>query len=174
MNPSDSLATPTRRALLRSGLSAGVFFAGPLTVLADAPPGVDHWREGFRARARPKGISDATYRRVMGRIEPDMTVFKQMQKQPEFSEETWQYINGRVSDGQITAGKEARKKNEALFARIEHDLGVERGTLLALWGVESAFGDPLVQQNHMRPVFPSLAALAWNEPRRKAYWESEL
>jgi membrane-bound lytic murein transglycosylase B len=31
-----------------------------------------------------------------------------------------------------------------------------------------------VQQNHMRPVFPSLAALAWNEPRRKAYWESEL
>ena len=26
----------------------------------------------------------------------------------------------------------------------------------------------------MRPVFPSLAALAWNEPRRKAYWEAEL
>src|SRR3984893_2964205 len=174
MKPSDSLATPTRRALLRSGLSAGVFFAGPLTVLADAPPGFDHWREGFRARARAKGISDATYRRVMGRIEPDMTVFKQMQKQPEFSEETWQYINRRVSDWRIIAGKEALKKNEALFARIEHDFGVERGTLLALWGVESAFGDPLVQQNHMRPVFPSLAALAWNEPRRKAYWETEL
>ena len=66
------------------------------------------------------------------------------------------------------------RKNEALFARIEQDFGVERGTLLALWGVESAFGDPLVQQNHMRPVFPSLAALAWNEPRRKAYWETEL
>jgi lytic murein transglycosylase len=40
--------------------------------------------------------------------------------------------------------------------------------------VESAYGDPQVQQNHMRPVFPSLAALAWNAPRRKAYWESEL
>ncbi len=26
----------------------------------------------------------------------------------------------------------------------------------------------------MRPVFPSLAALAWNAPRRKAYWEGEL
>jgi lytic murein transglycosylase len=61
-----------------------------------------------------------------------------------------------------------------LFSRIEQDYGVERGTLLALWGVESAFGDPLVQQNHMRPVFPSLAALAWNEPRRRAYWETEL
>ena len=59
------------------------------------------------------------------------------------------------------------RKNEALFARIEKDFGVERGTLLALWGVESAYGDPQVQQNHMKPVFPSLAALAWNAPRRK-------
>ena len=110
----------------------------------------------------------------MGHIEPDMTVFKQMQHQPEFNEQIWQYINRRVSDWRIIAGKEALRKNEAVFARIEHDYGVERGTLLALWGVESAYGDPLVQQNHMRPVFPSLAALAWNEPRRRAYWEAEL
>ena len=114
-----------------------------------------------------------TYTRVMARIEPDMTVFQQMRNQPEFSEQIWQYINRRVSDWRIIAGKPLRD-NEALFTRIEHDFGVERGTLLALWGVESAFGDPLVQQNHMRPVFPSLAALAWNEPRRKAYWETEL
>jgi len=32
----------------------------------------------------------------------------------------------------------------------------------------------VVQKNHMRPVFPSLAALAWGEPRRRAYWEKEL
>ena len=94
--------------------------------------------------------------------------------QPEFNEQIWQYINRRVSDWRIIAGKEALRKHEALFARIEHDFGVERGTLLALWGVESAYGDPLVQQNHMRPVFPSLAALAWNAPRRRAYWETEL
>ena len=110
----------------------------------------------------------------MGRIEPDMSVFKQMRNQPEFNEQIWQYINRRVSDWRIISGKEALRKNESLFARIEQDYGVERGTLLALWGVESAFGDPLVQQNHMRPVFPSLAALAWNEPRRRAYWETEL
>ena len=97
-----------------------------------------------------------------------------MQKQPEFNEQIWQYINRRASDWRIINGKEALRKNEALFARIEQDFGVERGTLLALWGVESAYGDPLVQQNHMRPIFPSLAALAWNEPRRRAYWETEL
>ncbi len=174
MKQPDSPPTATRRALLRSGVAAGVLLAWPLAASAASPPGFDRWRDRFRARALARGISDATYTRVMGRIEPDMSVFKQMRDQPEFKEDIWQYINRRVSDWRIIAGKEALRKSAALFARIEQEFGVERGTLLALWGVESAYGDPQVQQNHMRPVFPSLAALAWNEPRRRAYWETEL
>ncbi len=174
MKRPDFLKSPARRALLRSSIGAGLLLANPLAALAVAPPGFEQWRESFRARALAKGISDATWNRAMGHVEPDMTVFKQMQKQPEFNEQIWQYVNRRVSDWRVIAGKEALRKNEALFARIEKDFGVERGTLLALWGVESAYGDPLVQQNHMQPVFPSLAALAWNEPRRRAYWETEL
>src|SRR6201991_3112260 len=173
MKAADSLSTPTRRAMLRAGLGAAALAVQPLVARA-APPGFDQWRDGFRARALAKGVSEATWNRAMARLEPDTSVFREFQSQPEFTEETWQYINRRVSDWRIINGKIALKKNEALFARIEKDFGVERGTLLALWGVESAFGDPLVQQNHMTPVFPSLAALAWNEPRRKAYWETEL
>ncbi|ABE63096.1 Lytic murein transglycosylase [Nitrobacter hamburgensis X14] len=168
----DSRIQFSRRSALQC-LGAAAALA-PFPALAAMPQGFEQWRDKFRARALSKGISDATWARCVGRIEPDMSVFKQMRKQPEFHEKTWQYINRRVSDWRITAGKEALRKNEALFARIEHDFGVERGTLLALWGVESAFGDPLVQKNHMRPVFPSLAALAWNEPRRRRYWETEL
>ncbi len=163
----------TRRALLRSGLGAGTLLAIAHPALA-APAGFDAWRDGFRAKASAKGISAATYDRVMGRLEPDTSVFQKMKKQPEFHEQVWQYVNRRASDWRITAGKEALRKNSGLFDRIERDFGVERGTLLALWGVESAYGDPLVQTNHMRPVFPSLAALAWQEPRRRAYWETEL
>jgi membrane-bound lytic murein transglycosylase B len=162
-----------RRALLRLGAGAAVLATQPLTALA-APAGFDAWRDGLRERAMAKGISAATWNRVMARLEPDMSVFKELRNQPEFKEQLWQYINRRASDWRIINGKIALKDNAALFARIEKDFGVERGTLLALWGVESAYGDPLVQQNHMRPVFPALAALAWNEPRRKAYWEAEL
>jgi lytic murein transglycosylase len=171
MTQPDSL---NRRTLLRSGLGAAVMLLQPAVARAAAPPGFDQWRDNFHQHARATGISEATWNRAMGHVEPDMTVFKEIRNQPEFNEQIWQYINRRVSDWRIIAGKEALKKNEVVFARIEKDFGVERGTLLALWGVESAFGDPLVQQNHMRPVFPSLAALAWNEPRRRAYWESEL
>jgi membrane-bound lytic murein transglycosylase B len=162
-----------RRTLLRLGAGAIALAAQPLTAFA-APPGFDAWRDGLRERAMAKGISAATWNRVMARLEPDMSVFKELRNQPEFKEQLWQYVNRRVSDWRIINGKIALKDNAALFSRIEKDFGVERGTLLALWGVESAYGDPLVQQNHMRPVFPALAALAWNEPRRKAYWEAEL
>jgi len=171
MTSSDSRFVPTRRRLLQAALGATVM--APAVALA-APAGFDEWRDRFRSRALAKGISPQTWDRVMSLLEPDMSVFKNFQKQPEFNEQLWQYINRRVSDWRIISGREALKRNEALFARIERDYGVERGTLLALWGVESAYGDPLVQQNHMRPVFPSLAALAWNEPRRRAYWETEL
>ncbi|HLG80131.1 MAG TPA: lytic murein transglycosylase [Bradyrhizobium sp.] len=173
MSEADSQDNWTRRAWLTHGLGAVTLLLRPVGVLA-APAGFERWRAGFHQRALSKGITEATWERCMAHVEPDMSVFKEIGDQPEFNEEVWQYINRRVSDWRIIHGKEALKKNAALFTRIEKDFGVERGTLLALWGVESAYGDPLVQKNHMRPVFPSLAALAWNAPRRKAYWESEL
>jgi lytic murein transglycosylase len=164
---------PSRRSLLAGALGAASAIALPHPSSA-APADFDRWRDEFRLRALGRGISAQTFDRVMGRIEPDMSVFKEIRNQPEFHEQLWQYINRRVSEWRIIAGKDAAKQNAELFSRIERDFGVERGIMLGLWGVESTFGDPIVQKNHMRPVFPSLAALAWNEPRRRAYWDSEL
>jgi len=134
----------------------------------------DSWRAQFAQKAAARGVSMQTYQRVMGRIEPDMSVFAKMRRQPEFHEALWQYLNRRVSDWRLRAGVSAYAENRALFARIERDFGVERAVMLGLWGIETAYGDPLVQKNHMKPVFPSLAALAWREPRRRRYWETEL
>jgi membrane-bound lytic murein transglycosylase B len=132
------------------------------------------WIESFRSRAAARGVSDATYTRVMGSLKPDTSVFDAIRSQPEFNEQLWQYLNRRVSDWRIQTGKEKLKEHGALLARIEKDTGVSRMVLLALWGVESAYGDPDVQKSLMRPVFPSLAALAWGESRRRKYWEKEL
>jgi membrane-bound lytic murein transglycosylase B len=110
----------------------------------------------------------------MRAVRPDMAVLDAIHDQPEFNEQLWQYINRRVSDWRIIAGREKAKEYAALFARIERDFGVEPAMMLGVWGIESTFGDPIVQKNHMRPVIPSLATLAWGEPRRRAYWEAEL
>jgi membrane-bound lytic murein transglycosylase B len=120
------------------------------------------------------GITEETYSHVMHGIRPDTTGLEAIKSQPEFGEQLWQYLNRRVSDWRVITGREKAKEYAPLFSRIEKDFGVERAVTLGVWGVESTFGDPLVQQNHMRPVIPSLATLAWGEPRRRAYWESEL
>ena len=165
----------SRRACLHSALAAAASIALPLDALAQsAAQPFEQWVETFRARARARGISDATYNRVMSGLKPDMGVFALQRSQPEFSEQLWQYLNRRVSEWRITYGKERAREFAPLLARIEKDHGVAPVTLLGLWGMETAFGDPVVQQNHFRPVFPSLAALAWGEPRRRAYWEKEL
>jgi lytic murein transglycosylase len=120
------------------------------------------------------GVTADTYTRVMRGVSPDTTGLSAIRNQAEFNQKLWQYLNRATSDWKIIAGKEKAKEYAPLFARIERDYGVERAFMLGVWGIESAFGDPVVEKNHMRPVIPSLATLAWAEPRRRAYWEGEL
>jgi len=110
----------------------------------------------------------------MDTVRPDTAGLEAIRSQPEFNEQLWQYLNRRVSDWRVIAGRAKAQEYAALFARIERDYGVDRSTMLGVWGVESTFGDPLVQKNYMRPVIPSLATLAFAEPRRRNYWEGEL
>lgn len=170
--PLDS--APSRRRLLEIALaSAGAFVLPPALFAQGAQP-FDQWIAAFRSKALARGISDATYDRVMTGLKPDMGVFALQRSQPEFKEQLWQYLNRRVSEWRIVTGRERAKQYAPLFNKLESDFGVSRTTLLGLWGMETAYGDPVVFQNHMRPVFPCLAALAWGEPRRRAYWETEL
>jgi membrane-bound lytic murein transglycosylase B len=162
----------SRRACLP--LFAGSLVAWSRSAPAQGSASFDQWAAAFHARAQARGISDATYTRVMTSTKPDTSVFALIRDQPEFNEEVWQYLSRRVSDYRITTGKEKMKEYAPLLARVEKDYGVDRSIMAGIWGIESAYGDPDVQKNHMRPVIPALAALAWGEPRRKSYWEQEL
>jgi membrane-bound lytic murein transglycosylase B len=165
--------TIARRAWLKA--AAGALAATLLPPRPDAQgASFDQWIDAFAAKAMAHGITAATYTRVMHGMRADTIGLEAIRQQPEFNEQLWQYLNRRVSDWRIVAGRDKAKEYAALFARIEKDFGVERAVMLGVWGVESTFGDPVVQQNHMRPVLPSLAALAWAEPRRRNYWEQEL
>ena len=134
----------------------------------------EQWVNAFRAKAVARGVSEETYNRVMRAVKPDTGVYALVARQDEFAEQLWQYLNRRVSDWRITTGKERARQYAPLLDRIEQDYGVDRYILLALWGIESGYGDVVDNPKYMRPVIPALAALAWGEPRRRAYWEQEL
>ncbi|MFZ1951276.1 MAG: lytic murein transglycosylase [Pseudolabrys sp.] len=164
----------TRRILMASAVGLAASFAFDLHVKAAQSPAFAHWIAAFRPRALNRGISEQTYDRVMGAVTPDTSVFEQYRAQPEFTELMWQYINRRCSGWRVITGKERAKEYAGLLARVEKDYGVDRYILLGLWGMESSFGDVVTNSKYMRPVIPALAALAWGEPRRRAYWEAEL
>jgi membrane-bound lytic murein transglycosylase B len=165
----------TRRGLLRGTLAIASTLATAAPALAQrAGQSFERWVVAFKPRALARGVSSATYDRVMGGLKPDNSVFALQRAQPEFTEQIWQYVHRRASDWRITTGREKLQQHAALLERIEKAYGVDRHILVALWGVESAFGDPGVQEKYMRPIFPALAALAWGEPRRRKYWETEL
>ena len=168
---SDAIA---RRTLLNGLLATLAATTTDASLAHSARISFAQWVESFRARARARGVAEATYQRVMGAIKPDTEVLDLERSQPEFREPMWQYINRRVSDWRIITGKARAVEHAALIERIENQYGVDRYLMLGLWGMESAFGEVVTSRKHMRPVIPALAALAWGEPRRRSYWEGEL
>jgi lytic murein transglycosylase len=167
-----SISSPlSRRALLAA---AGAAPLACIAARARADTAFQRWVAAFRPRALARGVSGATYDRVMGGLEPDTRVLSLIRNQDEFREQLWQYLNRRVSDWRIITGKARAREYAGLLDRIERDFGVDRYTMLALWGIESSYGDVVTNPKYMRPIFPSLAALATQEPRRRAYWEAEL
>jgi len=162
-----------RRDVLRSlvgGVAALATVASPALARSRS---FEQWRASFRPRALKRGISPEVYDRAMA-IKPDTSVYALKRSQPEFKEELWQYLNRRVSEWRIALGQERVRQYADLLARIERDYGVDPYILVALWGVESGFGELIDNRRYMRPVIPALAALAWGEPRRRHYWEQEL
>lgn len=172
ISPPDLSAPSLSRRALMSGALASALFAS--SAMAAQSPAFARWVATFRARAIKRGISERTYDRVMGAVTPDTTVYEQQRAQPEFTEQMWQYINRRCSEWRVNTGKERAREYAGLLGRLEKDYGVDRYTLLGLWGMESSFGDLVTNSKYMRPVIPALAALAYGEPRRRAYWETEL
>jgi membrane-bound lytic murein transglycosylase B len=162
---------PSRRQVLAAAIGVAASAALAPRALAAS---FEQWVAGFRSRAVARGVSDATYTRVMGAIKPDTAVYAMVRNQDEFNEVLWQYINRRVSDWRVITGKQRAKEYAGLLERLERDYGVDRNILLALWGIESSYGDVIDNPKYMRPVLPALAALAWGEPRRRKYWEAEL
>jgi membrane-bound lytic murein transglycosylase B len=160
-----------RREFLLAACTAPLLLAAR----ADAAPAAfDRWVATFRSRALARGVSEATYDRVMGGLKPDTSVLELIHNQDEFKEQLWQYLNRRVSDWRIITGKQRAKEYAGLLGRVERDYGVDRHIMLSLWGIESSYGDVIDNPKYMRPIIPALAALAWEEPRRRTYWEAEL
>lgn len=132
------------------------------------------WAQQFKSRAMARGIPENLYLGIMQTIKPDLEVLKMNQTQPEAREEIWQYLNRRVSDWRIREGRAKLQQYSTLLGALEKTYGVDPAILVSIWGMESSYGGIIDNPKYMRPVLASLSTLAWQELRRRRYWEQEL
>lgn len=153
------------RAILSLPLLAGLALATPAA--ADFASCV----AGLRSHAAAQGISGATFDKAMKGVEPDPKVLELMGNQPEFRTPVWDYLATLVDDQKVSEGRAMLQKHASTLARIEQAYGVDRHTVVAVWGVESDFG-ALVTGGRYLPQ--SLATVACLGSRRRDYFRGEL
>lgn len=131
--------------------------------------GLAQWQVGFKTRAMAQGISDAVFDTAFAGVQFLPDVVEKDRRQDEFTRAIWDYLDRAVSDDRIALGLKALQKHGDLLAQIEARFGVDRYTVLAIWGLESAYG---VVRGDI-PTISALATLAY-EGRRAAFFEGEL
>ncbi len=93
----------------------------------------------FRARAEARDYGPRAVA-ILDAARYDPRVIERMNRQPEFAFDPVAYMDRLVSDARVAAGRRLRKTNADLLARLEARYGVPGDVLLAIWGVESAYG----------------------------------
>ncbi len=128
------------------------------------------WLELLRAEARSTGISQETVAAAMADIKaPQQRVINHDQKQPEKTQSLEDYVATRVSKERIAEGRRMLRRYPIWLGRIERQYGVQRRFIVALWGIESSYG----QHTGKLPVIQSLVTLAY-DGRRGDYFRKEL
>ncbi|PYE87766.1 lytic murein transglycosylase [Phyllobacterium leguminum] len=145
----------------------------PTGALADA--GFKRWVASFRPVALSSGITPTTFNRAFAGVTAhDPVVLEKARYQPEFTAPVWDYIDNRVNENSISVGQAQARQWSPWLARIEKRFGVPRGILLAIWSMESNYGEILKRDEVMRDAIRSLATLAYADKARAKYARTQL
>ncbi len=128
------------------------------------------WLENLRVEARSAGVSQETLEETLAGIEEPLSrVIDLDRKQPEFTQSMEDYVAARVSEKRIANGRRMMSRYPTWLGRVEKEYGVPRRFIVALWGIETNYGE----HTGSFPVIHSLVTLAYDE-RRGAYFRKEL
>jgi lytic murein transglycosylase len=125
---------------------------------------------GLRSYALGQGISGSVFDQMMSGVTPDMKIIEAMNAQPEFKTPIWDYLATLVDDQKVTEGRAMLQRHAGVLVQIEQAYGVDRHTVVAVWGVESDFGQ--VPGRWSLPQALSTAACFGT--RRREFFRTEL
>jgi membrane-bound lytic murein transglycosylase B len=132
------------------------------------PAGFEAWKREFAEQARAKGISASTVAALMQATYAAATIAAD-RGQRSFSLSLDQFLAKRGASAIVARGRALKQSQAALFASIQQRYGVPAGPLIAIWGMETAFGSQRGNQNTLSAV----ATLAY-DCRRPEFFTEQL
>ena len=154
-------------ALMAAIPGAGPVVAEEVSVATDQ--GLQDWVAGFRIRALAAGIEPGVFDGAMTGLRFRPEVLNHDLHQFEFSKTVWDYLDKAVSEDRIASGRVALAKNRAVLERISATYQVDPAVIVAIWGLESAYG----QVRGDFGTVEALATLAY-AGRRQVFFETQL
>ena len=132
-------------------------------------PPFEQWLQALIDEARARGFSDDLINSTLVGLTPIARVVERDTAQAEFTISLDRYFRTRITPRVVRMGRAHAMEQRALLRRIQTTYGVSPSILLAIWGLESHYG----QFTGAYPVFQALATLAF-EPRRAEFFRGEL
>lgn len=178
---SPSLATATHGQILRTLILVASAILLLVSILhstaraqpAPRPAAVESGFSSFVAtlwpEAQARGVSRQLFDQIFSGLTPDMSLLKHSSKQAEFVKPVWSYLSGAVTAARISQGQDMARRYGQVLTDVERRYGVDRYIVLAIWGMETSYGQMTGGKNVVR----SLATLAYGS-ERKDFFRNEL
>lgn len=162
---------PNQKAVQTTKIDTFATPSLPAPAALDATPmqSFPDWLANFKAEAKAKGIKESTLSAATPYLTINETVLKLDQQQPEFTQTFWTYLDKRLSEIRIQAGKLQIFRYQSLLSQIQTDYGLPPEILVSFWGLETNYGTYLGNFSTLE----ALTTLAYN-PRRSSFFRKEL
>jgi membrane-bound lytic murein transglycosylase B len=142
---------------------ANTFQEDGAIIMAQTQSGFERWVKSFRAVALKNGVSARTYDRAFRGVKLNTRVMQLDRKQAEFSRQIWDYLDTATSPKRVKNGKAMLAKHKRTLQQIERKYDVDKEVVLAVWGLESSYGQNMGDIN----IIEALATLAYDGRREK-------
>ncbi len=124
----------------------------------------------LKKQAVQAGVSPQIASQMLDNVQYDEKVIRFSTSQPEYKTPIWDYMAFLVDPKRIEVGKALLKKHHSTLTGVEKRYGVDRHVVLAVWGIESDYGQ--FRGDFYTPH--ALANLVCAGGRRSKYFRGEL
>jgi lytic murein transglycosylase len=119
------------------------------------------WVERYEAFAYKNGQPKELIADAFEKVKENPSITVKQSKQPEFVTPVWTYLSKAVSDDRVARGQQQYALNRAVVDQTARQYGVDSGTLMGIWGIETDFGRNFGDVN----VFEALSNLGYGAKR---------